>query len=96
MIKKERFKKAIKNTLKTHKTDLERLVEQGGICLLADYGDDTSGFKDTFRAFRSHKQVDPLVRYCCSLGLAFKAEMIVSFRINDYLVSFIMKIMTIN
>lgn len=38
----------------------ERLVEQGGICLLADYGDDTSGFKDTFRAFRSHKQVDPL------------------------------------
>jgi len=40
----------------------ERVVEHGGICLLADYGDEAtgSGFKDTFRAFRSHKQVDPL------------------------------------
>jgi len=36
----------------------ERIVAQGGICLLVDYGG--SGQKDTFRAFRKHNQVDPL------------------------------------
>jgi len=37
----------------------QRVVEQGGIGLVADYGH-TGDRGDTFRAFRKHKQVDPL------------------------------------
>ena len=37
----------------------ERVVENGGAALVADYGH-TGQDGDTFRAFRHHKQVDPL------------------------------------
>jgi len=37
----------------------ERIVEKGGAALVADYGH-TGQDGDTFRAFRHHKQVDPL------------------------------------
>ncbi|XP_023323978.1 protein arginine methyltransferase NDUFAF7, mitochondrial [Eurytemora carolleeae] len=36
----------------------DRLVENGGLALLADYGG--NGQSDSFRAFRKHKQVHPL------------------------------------
>ncbi|XP_066148843.1 protein arginine methyltransferase NDUFAF7, mitochondrial isoform X2 [Euwallacea fornicatus] len=38
----------------------KRLVENGGISLICDYGHNGLG-SDTFRAFRKHKQMDPLV-----------------------------------
>jgi len=37
----------------------QRVVEHGGACLIADYGQ-AGEDGDTFRAFRNHKQVDPL------------------------------------
>jgi len=37
----------------------ERIVEEGGAALIADYGH-TGDDGDTFRAFRRHEQVDPL------------------------------------
>ena len=37
------------------------LSERQGSCLIVDYGhDDVTASSDTFRAFQSHKQVDPL------------------------------------
>ena len=38
----------------------ERIVEHGGAALIADYGHDGGGDGDTLRAFRHHRQVDPL------------------------------------
>jgi len=38
----------------------QRVVEQGGVGLIADYGHTGEVDGDTFRAFRNHKQVDPL------------------------------------
>ncbi|XP_066261487.1 protein arginine methyltransferase NDUFAF7, mitochondrial-like [Euwallacea similis] len=38
----------------------KRLVENGGISLICDYGHNGMG-TDSFRAFKKHKQVDPLV-----------------------------------
>ncbi|XP_030754951.1 protein arginine methyltransferase NDUFAF7, mitochondrial [Sitophilus oryzae] len=38
-----------------------RIVSSGGIALICDYGHDGTG-TDTFRAFKKHKQVDPLVQ----------------------------------
>lgn len=37
----------------------ERIKNDGGLALICDYGHDGTG-TDTFRAFRKHKQVDPL------------------------------------
>ncbi|XP_050302688.1 protein arginine methyltransferase NDUFAF7, mitochondrial [Anthonomus grandis grandis] len=38
-----------------------RIVSNGGIALICDYGHDGTG-TDTFRAFKKHKQVDPLAQ----------------------------------
>ena len=39
----------------------ERIVENGGAALIADYGyDSDQKDRDTFRAYKNHKQVDPL------------------------------------
>jgi len=38
----------------------QRVVEHGGVGLIADYGHTGGEDGDTFRAFRNHKQVDPL------------------------------------
>ncbi|KAJ8957978.1 hypothetical protein NQ318_001979 [Aromia moschata] len=42
-----------------YKEICERIKLSGGIALICDYGHDGSG-TDTFRAFKDHKQVDPL------------------------------------
>ncbi|KAL1502587.1 hypothetical protein ABEB36_007710 [Hypothenemus hampei] len=39
----------------------KRIVSHGGIGLICDYGHNGSG-TDTFRAFKKHKQVDPLLK----------------------------------
>ena len=39
----------------------ERVVENGGLALIADYGH-MGEQGDTFRAFKHHTQVNPLVR----------------------------------
>lgn len=39
----------------------KRIFSYGGIALICDYGHYGLG-KDTFRAFKKHKQVDPLVK----------------------------------
>ena len=39
-----------------------RVVEEGGAALVVDYGEEGAGERDTVRAYRRHKQVDPLVR----------------------------------
>lgn len=39
----------------------ERIFSVGGMALICDYGHNGNG-TDTFRAFRRHKQVDPLIK----------------------------------
>ncbi|KAJ8913697.1 hypothetical protein NQ315_007414 [Exocentrus adspersus] len=48
------------DTLAISRTICERVKQSGGIALICDYGHDGSG-TDTFRAFKKHQQVDPLV-----------------------------------
>lgn len=47
-------------SLLLYKEICERIVSNGGIALICDYGHNGTG-TDTFRAFKKHMQVDPLV-----------------------------------